>query len=86
MTIAIWAATVILSMAVLLGLFRVLTAPTLATKAVIGDLVYFCAVGILMLQGVVRRSPAWIDLALMASLVGIVATIALSRILTRGRR
>ncbi|PIE21474.1 MAG: transporter [Arachnia propionica] len=83
---ATWAVTGILAVTVALGLFRVMTAKDAATRAVIGDLVFFCCVAILMTQGVLQGSVVWIDLAAIGAILGVVATIALSRILTRGRR
>ena len=86
MTIAIWAALAILSVGILLGLFRIVTATDGASRAVVGDLVYFSSIGILVLLGVLVRSAVVVDAALIASVLGIVATIALARILTRGER
>lgn len=86
MTIAIWAALAILSVGILLGLYRIVTATDGASRAVVGDLVYFSSIGILVLLGVLVRSAVVVDAALIASVLGIVATIALARILTRGER
>lgn len=86
MTTAIWIAIAILSAGILLGLYRVVTATDGASRAVVGDLVYFSAIGIMVLFGVMVRSAAVVDAALISSVLGIVATIALARILTRGER
>lgn len=86
MTVAIWVAMVILAAGILLGLVRVLTATDGASRAVVGDLVYFSAIGIMVLLGMLLGSAVVIDAALLASVLGIVATIALARILTRGER
>jgi multisubunit Na+/H+ antiporter MnhF subunit len=86
MTIAIWAALAILSVGILLGLYRIVTATDGASRAVVGDLVYFSSIGIMVLLGVLVRSSVVVDAALIASVLGIVATIALARILTRGER
>ncbi|MDX5399537.1 MAG: monovalent cation/H+ antiporter complex subunit F [Actinomycetes bacterium] len=86
MTIAIWAALAILSVGILLGLYRIVTATDGASRAVVGDLVYFSSIGIMVLLGVLVRSAVVVDAALIASVLGIVATIALARILTRGER
>lgn len=85
-TPAIWIATAILGAAVVAGLARIATAPDGATRAVVGDLVYFSAIGLLVLLGMHKTSEAVVDAAMLASLLGILATIALSRIITRGRR
>ncbi len=86
MTVALWVATVMLGAAVALGVVRVITARDAATRAVVGDLVFFSCVGILILQGMLHASAVSVDLALIASILGILATVALARILTRGRR
>lgn len=86
MTVAIWAAIAILSLGIILGLVRVFTATDGASRAVVGDLVYFSAIGIMVLLGLLLSSAVVVDAAMIASILGIVATIALARILTRGER
>jgi Multiple resistance and pH regulation protein F (MrpF / PhaF). len=73
-------------LAIVLGLLRVATARDAASRAVVGDLVYFSAMGILVLFGVIGRSAVVVDAAMLASILGIVATVALARIITRGER
>lgn len=85
-TAAVWIATALLGAAILVGLVRIATAPDGATRAVVGDLVYFSAIGLLVLLGMQKHSEAVVDAAMLASLLGILATIALARIITRGRR
>lgn len=86
MTVAIWAAIAILGVGIILGLVRVFTATDGASRAVVGDLVYFSSIGILVLLGMLVSSAVVVDAAMIASILGIVATIALARILTRGER
>lgn len=86
MTVAIWAAIAILGLGILLGLVRVFTATDGASRAVVGDLVYFSSIGILVLLGMFVGSAVVLDAAMIASILGIVATIALARIVTRGER
>ena len=86
MTIGGWIAAGLLSASVLLGLLRVFTAKDSATRAVVGDLMFFSCIGILVLYGVHMRSQVSVDAALIASILGILATVALARIITRGRR
>ena len=54
--------------------------------AAVSDLLYFCAVGIVVMGALAVGSSIVFDVASIAALIGILATIALSRILTRGRR
>lgn len=86
LTVSLWIATGLLAVAALLGLVRVVTARDAASRALVGDLVFFSGVGILAIQGYLNRSAVTIDLVLIAAVIGILSTIALSRILTRGRR
>ncbi len=82
----LWVPLGILAVAILLGLVRIYTATTAAQRAVVGDLVYFAAIGILMLVGLQTGSAVVQDAAMLAAFLGILATVALGRILTRGER
>lgn len=86
MIVGVWIAVALLAVAVLLGLLRIATATDAASRAIVGDLVYFSAIGLLVLLGMIKESQAVVDAALLAALLGILATIALARIITRGRR
>lgn len=86
MTIAMWIATAILVVAILLGIIRIFTAPDPASRAAVGDLIFFATVAILIIQGMLRKSAVSVDLAMIAAILGILATVALARIVTRGRR
>ncbi|EFG48004.1 hypothetical protein HMPREF0183_0692 [Brevibacterium mcbrellneri ATCC 49030] len=86
MTIILWTCIAILVVSIVLGLVRALTAPESGSRAVVGDLVYFSAVGILAFIGMLVNISIVIDVFFLSSLLGILATVALSRILTRGHR
>ncbi|MCO1338847.1 monovalent cation/H+ antiporter complex subunit F [Zhihengliuella halotolerans] len=86
MIIALWTALGLLAVSVIVGLVAIARAVDGASRAVVGDLVFFCCVGFLVLIGLFTHSAVSMDAALLASLLGILATIALARILTRGRR
>lgn len=86
MIIAFWIAGGVLSVTVLLGMIRLITARDSASRAVVGDLVFFSCVGLLALFGMTHASNVSVDLALIAAVLGILATIALARIITRGQR
>jgi multicomponent Na+:H+ antiporter subunit F len=80
------AVVLVLAVAILLGLYRIFTASSAAERAVVGDLVYFAGVGILMIVGIQSGSAVIQDAAMLAAFLGILATVALARILTRGER
>lgn len=84
--IGVWLAIGILAVAFVIGLVQVAIATDEASRAVVGDLTFFIAVATLVMVGMLKESSAVLDAALIASLIGILATIALARIITRGRR
>ncbi len=77
---------VILTLAALVGLVRLITTPDEATSAALSDLIYFTAIGIYIASAAVRDTSVLFDVASVSALFGILATVALARILTRGRR
>lgn len=86
MTAVLWLATGVLAVAAMLGLVRVVSARDDASRAAVSDLIYFCAVGAFALLGSLAGITVLFDVLVIASMVGILATVALARILTRGRR
>ena len=76
----------ILLVSAVIGLVRLYTASDDASVAAVSDLLYFCAVGIVVMGALAVGSSITFDVASIASMIGILATLALSRILTRGRR
>lgn len=86
MIVGLWFAIGLVGVTVLVALVRLATASDGASRAVVGDLLYFCAVAILVMLGMITQSAAAVDAALLASLLGILATVALARMLTRGQR
>ena len=86
MTYVIWTCIIILAAAIVIGLVRVTTAKDMGSRAIDGDLIYFSAIGILTCIAMVINSSIILDVVFLSSMLGILATIALSRILTRGHR
>ncbi|WP_022925413.1 monovalent cation/H+ antiporter complex subunit F [Serinicoccus marinus] len=86
MSLIVWTTVGILLLAAVLGLVRVMTARDDASVAAVSDLVYFCAVGIFLMIGMASGSVVLLDVASLSALVGILATVSLARILTRGQR
>jgi multicomponent Na+:H+ antiporter subunit F len=85
-TVGVVATVAVLAAAFALGVVRILSSQTNAERAVVGDLVYFAAIGMLASVGLVFHSAVVQDVTLLAAFLGILATVALSRILTRGER
>ena len=86
MSIVFWIAICLFALAIATALVRVATAKDLGSRAIIGDLVYFSAAGILTMIAMLSDLTIMLDVIFLASLLGILSTIALSRILTRGYR
>lgn len=83
---ALWLCVAMLAVSFVLGLLQIRTARDEATRAAVGDLVFFIALAMILLLSIYKESWVTLDAALLASILGILATIALARILTRGRR
>lgn len=86
MIASMWIATALLAAAVTMSIVRIFTATDAATRAAAGDVIFFSCVGILIIQGMLRGSAVSVDLSMLAAMLGILTTIALARIVTRGRR
>ena len=86
MTVLVVAAIVVVVIASALGTVQILRGPDDASRAVAGDLLFFCATAVFVLVGVLGSIPVLYDVALLAALCGILATAAFARMLTRGER
>lgn len=82
----IWLAMALLGCAVLIGLVVAARSSDTPSRAIAGDLMYLSSVGLLVMLGIVVDSTVILDAAMLASFIGILATIALARIISRGRR
>ncbi len=86
MTVIVVITIAILTVAAVVGLLRLVTAPDEATAAAVSDLIYFCAIAIFISSAMLRQTSVLFDVTSVSALFGILATVALARILTRGRR
>lgn len=86
MSVVLSVATGIVFVSAMLGVVRVATAGDDASRAAASDLIFFCAIAIFVLLGSLADFSVLFDVMMISSLVGILATVALARILTRGRR
>lgn len=76
----------ILAAAVIGTAIRIVLGPDDATRIVLADLVFFGALGLFTLFVVWRGSAVAVDVMLIGSLIGILSTVALARMISRGRR
>ena len=86
MTALLTAAVVVLIAAALLAVYQVARSRDDASRAVVGDLLFFCGIGIFVATGLLRTTAVLFDVVLLATLSGVLATAALARMLTRGER
>lgn len=86
MSIAFAIATGIIGVAAVLAIIGIVRASNDASTAVLSDLVFFCAIGVFVLVAAIVGSAVVFDVALIATMLGILATLALAQMLTRGRR
>lgn len=86
MTGLVVAAIVVVLISSALGTVQIARGPDDATRAVVGDLLFFCATALFVLVGVRTSTEVLYDVVLLAALCGILATAALARMLTRGER
>jgi multicomponent Na+:H+ antiporter subunit F len=85
-SIAFAIATGIVGVAAVLAIIGIVRASNDASAAVLSDLVFFCAIGVFVLVAAIVGSAVVFDVALIATMLGILATLALAQMLTRGRR
>jgi multicomponent Na+:H+ antiporter subunit F len=85
-SIAFAIATGIIGVAAVLAIIGIVRASNDASAAVLSDLVFFCAIGVFVLVAAIVGSAVVFDVALIATMLGILATLALAQMLTRGRR
>ncbi len=86
MSAIVIATIIILTLSAVCGIIRLVTATDEATSAAVADLIYFCAIAIFIASAMLRDTAVLFDVASVSALFGILATVALARILTRGRR
>lgn len=86
MTIAFALAIAIVGLSAVLGLVAVLRSNSDASRSVLGDLLFFCAAAAFIPIAALTQSAVVFDAALLWTLLGILATLALGQMLTRGRR
>jgi len=82
----LWLSTAVVAVSMVTAAVRILRGPDDATRAVVADLVYFCAIALFVLFVVRVGSHVAMDVVMIGSLIGVLSTVALARLLSRGRR
>ena len=78
--------TAIVMASMVVAAIRAVRGPGDANRAVMADLSYFCAVSLFVLFVIRRGSTVALDVVMLGSLIGVLSTVALARLLSRGRR
>jgi multicomponent K+:H+ antiporter subunit F len=65
-----------LAVSILLGLVRLARGPSVADRVLAFDLVTTCAVGMIVLLSMERRTAIYLELVLIFSLLGFLSTVA----------
>jgi multicomponent Na+:H+ antiporter subunit F len=76
----------LLAVGVLSAIVRMVRGPDAADRAVAADLVFFAFVAAVALLAVRLEERALLDIAVVATLVGFLATVALARLVHREER
>lgn len=79
-------ATVIVAASMLVAAYRAIRGPGDPTRAVMADLTYFCALALFVMFVIHQDSAVALDVVMLGSLIGVLSTVALARLISRGRR
>ena len=82
--LALTAAKIMLSAALLLTLWRLWRGPDIGDRVLALDTLYINTVGLLLLYGIELRSALYHEAALLIALLGFIGTVALAKHLLRG--
>ncbi|MFD5868279.1 monovalent cation/H+ antiporter complex subunit F [Corynebacterium sp. NPDC060344] len=74
------------SLAFLLVVIQVFRVKGNVSRAVMADVAFFSMVGVFLTTALFRETAITFDIAMLAGLLGILSTVGLSRVISRGRR
>lgn len=80
------AAVLMISAASFISLIRVVSGPTLPDRVVAVDLIGVCAVCLMVASAASSKEPAFLDAAVVISLLGFLGTVAYARYIERRTR
>ncbi len=83
-TVALYIAFALVSMALLMSLWRLVIGPGRPDRILALDTLYVNTVALLVLLGIHLASALYFEAALLIAMMGFVGTAALSKFLTRG--
>ncbi|MDD3609285.1 MAG: K+/H+ antiporter subunit F [Halothiobacillaceae bacterium] len=77
-------AVALVSLALLLTLWRLFRGPSLPDRILALDTLYVNAIALLVLFGLLQKQSVYFEAALLIAMLGFVGTVALAKYLTRG--
>ncbi|MBU1309639.1 K+/H+ antiporter subunit F [Rheinheimera muenzenbergensis] len=80
----IMAVFVMISIALLLNLWRLLRGPSLPDRILALDTMYINSIALIILYGLLMGSPLYFEAALLIAMLGFVSTVAVCKFLLRG--
>lgn len=84
LAVAIPIAFTLMSLALLLNLWRLLRGPDLPDRIVALDTLYINTIALLVLLDIYLDSPIYFEVALLIAMMGFIGTVAASKYLLRG--
>lgn len=73
-----------ISIALLLNLWRLLRGPSLPDRILALDTMYINSIALIILYGLLMGSPLYFEAALLIAMLGFVSTVAVCKFLLRG--
>lgn len=74
------------ALAFVLGVILVFRVRGNVSRAVLADAAFYPMVGVFLTTALLRSTAITFDIAMLAGLMGILSTVGLSRVISRGRR
>ncbi|OFN53757.1 MnhF protein [Corynebacterium sp. HMSC055G02] len=74
------------SVALLVGVVLIFRVKGNVSRAVLSDTAFYPMVGVFLTTAMLRTTAITFDIAMLAGLLGILSTVGLARVISRGRR
>ncbi|MBC6821927.1 MULTISPECIES: MnhF protein [Corynebacterium] len=74
------------SVALLVGVVLIFRVKGNVSRAVLADAAFYPMVGVFLTTAMLRTTAITFDIAMLAGLLGILSTVGLARVISRGRR
>lgn len=81
---AVSAALFMVSLAIVLNLYRLVRGPSLPDRIIALDTMYINSIALLIIYGIYQGSALYFEAALLLAVMGFIGTVALSKYLLRG--